>query len=175
MLEGSFNVFNKVFLVSKGVQWRQKGVIYIFSIYGDPDIIKARVNQLWFCEVNTQQWRLVSFHYFWRPMGVERDHNFKKILGMQNCRKPMRPLPKPQQSLSGKLSFTDRWLLEAISPSCGPHHPEASIETKNKEIMTKEEQKGSTEASIVEAWNLPMFFFGGTEQCGVGLIWKCWR
>lgn len=58
------------FLVSKGVQWWQKGVIYIDSMYGDPDITKAskaRVNQLWFCEVNTQQWRLVSFHYFGDP------------------------------------------------------------------------------------------------------------
>lgn len=47
-----------------------------------------------------------------------------------------------------------------LLPILRPSSPEASIETKNKEIMTKEEQKGSTEASIVEAWNLPMFFLG---------------
>ena len=33
--------------------------------------------------------------------------------------------------------------------------------------MTKEEQKGSTEASIVEAWNLP--FFGNGAVCGFDL------
>ena len=49
--------------------------------------------------------------------------------------------------------------------------PEASIETKNKEIMTKEEQKGSTEASIVEAGNLPNFLGAMFEQCG--MKWRC--